>query len=108
MIKVYVAGPYTLGDNTLNLRKMILVADDLFELGFAPYVPLLNHFWHLVAPKSEEVWLKLDFEFITACDILLRMPGESAGADAEVAHALLCRIPVVFSMEELEAWRNSR
>lgn len=108
MIKVYVAGPYTIGDNTLNLRKMILVADELFNKDYAPYVPLLNHFWHLVSPKSEAEWLRLDFEFITVCDVLLRLPGKSAGADAEVRYAMKHCIYVVFSVQELDSWRLNK
>jgi hypothetical protein len=50
-------------------------------------VPHLTHFWHLVSPHEYEFWLKLDLEFLTVCDCLVRLPGESSGADREVARA---------------------
>ena len=34
-----------------------------------------------------ERWLEYDMEWLTACDALVRLPGESKGADREVARA---------------------
>jgi len=49
-------------------------------------------------------WLKVDFEFIRRCDAVLRLPGESVGAEAEIAEAKRLGIPVFYSGEELIAW----
>lgn len=84
MVTVYIASPYTLGDVVVNVRESLLVADKLVELGYAPYPPLYAHFWHFLSPKPYETWVKLDEEWVLRCDALLRLPGESSGADAEV------------------------
>ncbi len=103
MITVYIASPYTLGDVVVNVRESLLIADKLVELGYAPYPPLYAHFWHFLSPKPYEIWVKLDEEWVLRCDVLLRMPGESSGADAEVELAKENGIPVFYSIEELAA-----
>lgn len=37
--KIYVAGPYTKGDVAENVHKAFKAANDLADLGFAPFVP---------------------------------------------------------------------
>jgi len=101
MITVYIASPYTKGDTVLNVRESLLAADKLVDLGYAPYCPLLSHFWHYLSPKPYEVWTKLDLEWVLRCDCLLRLPGESSGADAEVAAAKALGIPVFYCIEDL-------
>jgi len=106
MIKVYIASPYTLGDVAVNVAKQMKVADALIDEGFAPFVPLYSHFQHMYNPKPYEVWTKLDLEWVLSCDVLLRLEGESKGADNEVKFAQENKIPVVYSIEELLDWRN--
>lgn len=45
-----------------------------------------------------EDWMRIDFELIRRCDGLLRLPGESVGADAEVEHAGKLGLPVFDSV----------
>jgi hypothetical protein len=97
--KVYIAGPYTKGDVAVNVRNAIEAANRLADIGYAPFVPHLTHFWHLTFPRPYEFWCELDNAFLPHCDILLRLPGESAGADREVALAHKLRIPVVCGIE---------
>ena len=73
----------------------------LIKQGFAPFLPLLTHFQHMVHPEDYETWMKLDFIWVESCDALLRLPGESPGADREVKHAITLGIPVFYSMDEL-------
>jgi hypothetical protein len=105
--KVYIASPYTLGDVAVNVKTQMDCADNLIGLGFAPYVPLLSHFLHMVNPRSYEEWTRLDNEWVIACDYLLRLPGESKGADAEAKLAKIHGIPVVYSLRELLALEKS-
>lgn len=86
-LRVYVAGPYTKGDTILNIREAILAGEKLRARGFCPFIPHLTAFWHLIAPSPYEEWLDLDNQFLPCCDVLLRIPGESTGADSEVALA---------------------
>jgi len=106
-LKVYVAGPYTKGDVVVNTRSAILAADALLEAGHHPYVPHLSHFWHLVAPRPYQDWLDLDLVWLRECDAVVRIPGESSGADMETAEARRLSIPVFGSVAELlEATRG--
>ena len=86
-IKVYIASPYTLGDVAVNVKTQLDVADKLMDNKFIPFVPLLAHFQHMVHPRPYQDWLNLDLEWISSCDYLLRLPGESKGADEEVKKA---------------------
>jgi hypothetical protein len=82
--RIYVAGPYTKGDVAVNVRNAYEAASRLADLGFAPFVPHATHFWHILFPRPYEFWLDLDNQFLPCCEGLLRLPGESAGADKEV------------------------
>ena len=100
-LRVYVAGPYTKGDVALNVKAAIEAGNRLLNAGFAPFVPHLTHFWHMLCPQPYETWLDLDNQFILCCEALLRLPGESSGAEKEVALALSLNIPVFYSEKEL-------
>lgn len=101
-IKVYIASPYTLGDVAVNVRKSMMCAAALMEAGYAPYSPLgATHFQHMLSPQPYETWCALDLEWVAVCDVVLRLEGESKGADGEVAFAEEHDIPVVHSLNEL-------
>jgi hypothetical protein len=100
--KVYIAGPYTKGDVAVNVRNAINAANELADLGFAPFVPHFTHFWHMLYPRPYEFWLELDNEFLPDCDAILRLPGESSGADKEVALATKLGLPIFYDVETLD------
>jgi hypothetical protein len=99
--RVYIAGPYTKGDVALNVRNAIEAGDRLYTLGYIPYIPHLTHYWHTIFPRPYEDWMQLDFNWVVVCDVLLRLPGESKGADEEVKLALENKIPVYYAIEQL-------
>lgn len=101
MIKVYIAGPYTLGDVAVNVKNQMDAADKLMNLGFAPFVPLYSHFQHMAHPRPYHSWILLDLEWVKSCDCLLRLEGESSGADGEVKHAVGMGLPVCYSIDEV-------
>lgn len=105
--KVYVAGPYSKGDVAVNVREAIRVGDVLHTLGFVPYIPHFTHFWHMLFPKPYEQWLEYDNHWIPCCDALLRIPGDSGGADKEADLARSLGIPVFFTVEDLIRWRDA-
>lgn len=100
-IKIYVAGPYTKGDVALNVHHAIEMSDQLLKLGFAPFCPHLFHFWHMMFPHDYKEWLDLDNQFVGCCDALLRISGESSGADKEVELAGSLDIPVFYTIGKL-------
>lgn len=103
--RIYVAGPYSKGDSVVNTRRAISVGSLLLERGFAPFVPHLMMFWHLCEPQEYETWLAYDFEWVAACDGLLRLDGPSSGADREVELAMRLGIPVFYSLDTLYAYQ---
>ena len=104
--KIYIAGPYSKGDVAKNIRNAFKIANDLADLGFAPFVPHATHFWHIIFPRPYEFWLELDKQFLPLCDALLRIPGESSGADKEVKLAKELNIPVFYTIDELRKYYN--
>lgn len=101
MKRVYVAGPYSTGDVAINVRRAYEAATRLADAGFAPFVPHHTHFWHLLFPRPYDEWLKLDRAFLICCDAVVRLPGESHGADAEVCEAETRGIPVFDNVDAL-------
>ncbi len=102
--RVYVAGPYTQGDVELNIRTAYEAADRLANLGFAPFVPHGNHYWHVLFPRPYGFWLELGCQFIGSCQAVPRLPGPSQGADHEVAVARESGVPVFYDLETLDAF----
>lgn len=85
---VYISGPYTFPDPAENTHRAIRAATELLDSGLViPVVPHLTMFWHTITPRPYETWLELDLEMVARCDAVLRLPGESPGADRECAHA---------------------
>lgn len=99
MIKIYIASAYTKGDTAINVKAQIDAFAKLMDAGFAPFAPLYSHFQHLVHPRDYSKWMELDFEWIPVCDCLVRLPGESSGADKEVELAIKLGKPVFHSIE---------
>jgi hypothetical protein len=106
--RIYIAGPYTKGDVALNVRRAFEAANSLANLGFAPFVPHATHFWHMLFPRPYDFWLAVDREFLQVCDALLRLPGESAGADSEEAFARELKIPIFYLEDDLVRHFQSR
>lgn len=99
--RIYIAGPYSKGDVVMNLRAVILVADKLAQAGHFPFIPHLSHFWHLLCPHDYEFWIGQGLAWLEVCDYVLRLPGESIGADREVERAKELDIPVLFMIDGL-------
>ena len=100
MKRVYVAGPYTKGDVAVNVRTAIDAGEQLLNAGFAPYIPHYTHFWHIHYPHDWQTWLALDKEWLLVCDAMVRLPGDSTGADLEHEWATEARIPAYNSVAE--------
>lgn len=83
----YIAGPYTQGDPVANTRRAVEFADRLMCRGWAVFCPHLSMFHHFLRPKLYEEWMNHCLAWVRKCDVLFRLPGESPGADREVALA---------------------
>lgn len=100
-IKVYIASPYTVGNTTSNVRENIKAGSLLMERGYIPFMPLLTHFADLLYPKSYEEWMQYDLAWLEMCDCVLRLPGESPGAERELKYARELGKPVFYSIKEI-------
>jgi|GEM_PF-1130927 len=103
-LHIYIAGPYTKGDTARNIRVMLDAAQWVVDIGAHPFVPLLSHFWEMVHPNPYEVWMRWCLSWVRRCDAVLRLPGESSGADREVALAEELGIPVFTDRAALAKW----
>jgi hypothetical protein len=99
---IYIAGPYTKPNPVLNVHKALDVAEILLVHGFEVYVPHLSHYWEMYhCQHPYEWWMRFDLAWLRRCNAVLRIEGESEGADKEVKYAQDHCLPVFFSIEEL-------
>lgn len=99
-MRVFISGPYTLGDVALNVRRAITAGQRVLDAGHVPFVPHLFHFWHLLYPAPIQQWYDLDLIWLRQCEALIRVPGNSPGADVEEEQAKEWGIPVYGSVTE--------
>ncbi len=100
-LKVFISAPYTIGDVIVNSRNAILAGDEVAGLGHIPFIPHLNIQWHMVCPHEPDFWYEYDLKWLDVCDVILRLPGESWGADREVQYAESKGIKVIYGINEL-------
>ena len=90
---VYIAGPYSSNPDVCTYQAMS-VGSRMIDAGLTPIIPHLTHFIELQFPRPYEQWMDYDAELLQVCAHVYRIPGESSGADREVALAEECGIHV--------------
>ena len=112
---ILIAGPYRGGTNDdpelikKNLEKLEEMALPIFRKG---HVPLIGEWIALPLMKlagskkiGDEVWDEIQYpvahRMLEKCDAVLRIPGQSKGADQDVAIAMEKGIPVYYDLEEI-------
>lgn len=106
---VYLAAPYTDPDPVANTHHAIRVASRLIDDGrVTPVVPHLTLLWQAVDPRPAEFWYAYDLEVLARCDIVLRLPGPSPGADNEVREAERLGLPVAYDIDQLYTYLDRR
>jgi len=112
---ILIAGPYasgTDGDPALmrqNLDRLEEAAWPLFEAGHLPMIgewvalPVLSSAGAVGHdhPLAAKVMYPTAERLLQKCDAVLRLPGESKGADQDVAIARERNLPVYFSLDEV-------
>ena len=112
---ILIAGPYRSGTNDdpelmqENLNRLESVALPLFRLGHTPMIgewvalPLL----HLAGSKKpgdeayEEILYPVAKRLLTKCDAVLRLEGESKGADEDVRIAKERGLKIYYRLEDV-------
>lgn len=106
---VYVAGPLTKGGQIENVRLAIAAGERLRRAGLIPFVPHLGVFCDLAAPgPTYEDWMTWCLAWLAKCDAVLRLPGESSGADREVVEATRLGLPVFTDVADVRGWAVQR
>jgi len=98
-MRVYVAGPYTKGDRSQNVHNAMQATIQLLDAGHEPWCPTLFHFLDLAFPRPWENWMRLDLAWLPFAEAMVRLPGESEGADREIRLAQKHNIPIFDSVE---------
>ncbi len=105
---VYLAGPFT-SHPTHNTKNMADWWDTLQWNLYKDKATFICPHWSalqdMINPRTWEAWLKYDKELIDSCDAVIRIAGDSKGADEEVAYAEKLGIPVFHqSIHVLSIW----
>jgi hypothetical protein len=98
--RVYIAGPIS-SDPLTHLRVGLSKWHELWDLGYAPFLPHLTAYLEVAKSLPYEEWIEYDFRWLDVCDAVLRLSGGSPGADREVARATAAGVPVAFTVQEL-------
>ncbi len=95
---IYISGPMAVAPGssyTANIRRGIDAAEAIERLWGIPYLPHTQALWGIVYPgKPESTFMERDLAFVDACHALVRIPGESKGADIEERLALEIGKPI--------------
>ncbi|MBP2235207.1 hypothetical protein J2Z31_001699 [Sinorhizobium kostiense] len=112
---ILIAGPYRsgTGDNpskmAANLKRLEEPSYTLFKAG---HVPMIGEWvalpvWHAAGGSHigddlyEEIFHPVAGRLLGLCDAVLRLPGESKGADNDVRIARERGIPVYYRLEDV-------
>lgn len=111
---ILIAGPYRSGTGgdpdaiARNLERLEQAAAPLHRLGHVPMIgewvalPVLRGMSDAEAAESD-VMYDTAARLLAHCDAVLRLPGESIGADTDVRIAREQGLPVYFSLDEVPA-----
>src|SRR5262245_4266292 len=92
---LYVSGPFS-ADPLLYTRATLMVSTAIYQhTEFVPFVPHLTLLWHMLTPMPYEDWLSIDLTVLTRCHAITRLPGDSPGADREMAYAQQLELPLI-------------
>jgi len=112
---ILIAGPYRsgTGDDTAlmakNLAKLEEAAWPIFQRGHVPMIgewvalPVLSSAGAtgVTDPLADQVMYPTAQRLLQHCDVVLRLPGASTGADQDVAIARDRGIPVYYDLDEI-------
>lgn len=116
---ILIAGPYSAGTNgdadlmAANLSRLEEAAWPLFEAGHVPMIgewvalPVLRSAGASTSsPLAAQVMYPTAQRLLAHCDAVLRLPGDSTGADQDVALAREHGLPVWYRIEDVPGYRT--
>lgn len=108
---VYVAGPFR-GPNAWeieeNIRRAERLALQVWRRGVACLCPHTNTRFYQGA-ADDSLWLEGDLAMLARCDAILMTPDweRSSGARNERDFAAQCGLPVLYDLDQLDAWLSA-
>jgi hypothetical protein len=119
---ILIAGPYRSGTDddpdrmAANLHRLEEAAWPIFQAGHVPMIgewvalPVLHSAGATgpLDPLAEKVMYPTAQRLLAHCDAVLRLPGESTGADQDVAIARQRGLPVYHRLEEIPGYQPVR
>jgi len=93
--RVYISGPITKGNREANFQQAADAQKALIAAGFAVLNPMLTMRLPGAFDIGHDTWIANDLPWVAVADAVLRLPGESKGADIECEHALIQRNPTI-------------
>lgn len=116
---ILIAGPYRSGTGddpnkmAANLQRLEQASWPIFEAG---HIPMIGEWvalpiWHTAGGQSvgdalyEHILHPTAGRLIERCDAILRLPGESKGADNDVKLARERGIPVYYHLDEIPVYQ---
>lgn len=110
--RVYVAGSYN-ADNIVsaldNMRRGMRAATEVLMAGYAPYVPWFDYHFQLMLRDDEKLtiedYYRYCIEWLKVSEAVLVLPNseKSKGTQEEIRIAGEMKIPIFYSLEELNA-----
>lgn len=114
-LMILIAGPYasgTDGDPALMRRNLDRLEEAAWPLFQAGHIPMIGEWVALPVlssagatgpsdPLAAEVMYPVAHRLLQRCDAVLRLPGESRGADQDVAIARERGLPVYTSLSDV-------
>jgi hypothetical protein len=118
---ILIAGPYRSGtgdDPELMARNLARLEEAAWPIFNAGHIPMIGEWVALPVlrsagidgptdPLAEQVMYPTADRLLEHCDAVLRLPGDSKGADQDVAIARERGLPVYHSLEEIPTARTS-
>ena len=105
MLRVYLSGPITKGNKSWNFYQACEAQRRLMEAGYAVLNPMLS----MAHPDGNNIdwqkWIDSDLMWVEVADFVVLLPGESKGAEIEVAHASKYGVPLWYA-HEVECLRD--
>jgi hypothetical protein len=112
---VYIASPYTEGDEGINVHFQCEIFNRLMDdKKVWPVAPMWAHFQHTIFPRPYQDWVAYDNAFLKLYDACLRLNPDypklpyketrSKGADNEEISFKALGKPVFYSIEDLYHW----
>jgi len=102
--RIYISGPITKGDREANFQQAADAQKALIAAGFAVLNPMLTMRLPDAFAIGHDTWIANDLPWVAVADAVLRLPGESRGANIEGEHAAIHGIPVFHDAAELRRY----